>query len=144
MGMRYHYPARLVRDGGSYVITFPDVPEAITQADAGEDRDAVAADCLATALSFYVDDRRDLPRPSPPKRGQRLIAVGPVIAAKLALYQAMREAGITKVALAARLGVSEAAVRKLLDLDHASKIDNVAAALALLGKRVVVEVTEAA
>ena len=68
----------------------------------------------------------------------------PLIAAKLALYQAMREAGLTRVALAERLGLSEGAVRRLLDLDHRSHIGQVDAALAVLGKRLVVEVRDAA
>ena len=41
--------------------------------------------------------------------------VPPVVAAKLALYSAMRSQGVAKVALAARLGLSKGAVRKLLN-----------------------------
>jgi len=49
---------------GGFVVTFPDVPEAITQ---GEDEDEAllrAVDALETALSFYIDDRRPLPVPA--------------------------------------------------------------------------------
>ena len=53
--------------------------------------------------------------PSPATAGQELVAVPPIVAAKLALYTAMRAQGITKVALAARLGLSESAVRKLVN-----------------------------
>ncbi len=65
-------------------------------------------------------------------------------AAKLALYQAMREAGLTNVALGRCLKVSEAAVRRLIDLDHRSHIGQIEGALAALGKRLVVEVERAA
>ena len=41
--------------------------------------------------------------------------IPPVVAAKLALYSVMRSQGVTRVALAARLGLSEGAVRKLLN-----------------------------
>jgi antitoxin HicB len=62
-------------------------------------------------------------------------------AAKLAIYEAMREAGLTQAALAGRLGCDPRQVRRLLDLDHHSRLDT---ALAALGKRLVIEVQDAA
>jgi len=50
----------------------------------------------------------------------------------------MREAGITNVELARRLGVTEAVVRRLLDPDHETKDRKLAAALGALGKELVV------
>lgn len=96
------------------------------------------------ALGGYIDDRRDIPMPSSPKPGQKTVIVPPLVSAKLALYQAMHEAQITRVALGKRLGVSEGAVRRLLDLDHKSHIGQVDAALSVLGKRLVVEIHDAA
>ncbi len=61
-----------------------------------------------------------------------MLIIPPLASAKLALYQAIRESGITRVALGKRLGVSEGAVRRLLDLDHRSHIGQVDAALSLL------------
>ena len=66
------------------------------------------------------------------------------MAAKLGLYRAMRQAGLTRVALAERLGVSEAAVRRLIDLDHRSHIGKVEEALAALGKHLRIEIDDAA
>ena len=63
----------------------------------------------------------------------------PIVAAKLALYTAMRAQGITKVALAARLGLSESAVRKLVNPDHRSHISSVERALRAVGRTLVVE-----
>ena len=63
----------------------------------------------------------------------------PVVAAKLALYQAMRDQGVSQVALAERLGITEGAVRKLVSLDHRSHIGQVETALRLLGRQLVVE-----
>jgi antitoxin HicB len=57
-------------------------------------------------------------------------------AAKLALHETMLAAGLTKTALAQRLGVDEKAVRRLLDVLHGSKIEQVEAALLALGKRI--------
>ncbi len=103
-----------------------------------------AADCLIAALGGYIELGRDIPAPSEPGRGQPVVAVPPLAAAKLTLYQAMRGAGLTRVALGKRIGISEGAVRRLLDLDHRSHIGQVETALAVLGKRLVVEVQDAA
>jgi antitoxin HicB len=56
----------------------------------------------------------------------------------------MRRAGITNSDLAARLGCDEKAVRRLRDVLHASRIGEVERALAALGKRVVMNVMNAA
>jgi antitoxin HicB len=54
----------------------------------------------------------------------------------------MRAEPITRTALARRLGLQENAVRRLLDLDHHSHIDQLDRALAALGKRLEVRVLE--
>jgi antitoxin HicB len=56
----------------------------------------------------------------------------------------MRDSRITRVALGKRLGVSEGTIRRLLDIDHRSHIGQIEAALAVFGKRLVVEVQDAA
>ena len=145
MNRRFAYPANIeIDESGYFLVTFPDVPEAGTDARTREDALTDAADALIAALAGYVNDRRDIPSPSPRRRGQTPVNLPPLVSAKLALYQAMREAGLTRVALAARLGVSEGAVRRLLDLDHRSHIGQVSSALAVLGKALVVEVRDAA
>lgn len=52
---------------GGYCVTFPDVPEAITQGDSLEDALMMGADALETAFEFYVEDGRPFPLPSSPK-----------------------------------------------------------------------------
>lgn len=80
-----HYLAKFVADpGGGYVITFRDIPEAITQGDTEEDAMAMAEDALATAMDFYVEDQRPVPLPSRPHQGERLIALAPAVAARVA------------------------------------------------------------
>lgn len=87
----------------------------------------------------------DEPLPIPSQaRGRPVVAVPPLVAAKFALYSAMRKQGVSVSDLAARSDRSETAVRRLLDLDHRSHIDEVEAALRCLGKRLEVEVRDAA
>ena len=70
--------------------------------------------------------------------GQELVAVPSVVAAKLALYTAMRRQGVTQVDLGRRLGKSQSAVARLLDLRHRSHIGQVEAALRAVGRVLVV------
>ena len=65
-------------------------------------------------------------------------------AAKLAIYQAMREKGVSQVELARRLGCDPKDIRRLLDIMHRSRLDRLEEALAALGKRLVVEILDAA
>ena len=99
----------------------------------------MAEDCLGAALGAYVKLHEDNPAPSRATDGQVVIQVPLVVAAKLALYTAMRKQGITNVALAARLGVTENAVRRLVNPSHRSHIGQVEKALRDAGHSLVVE-----
>ena len=145
--MRYAYPCSIRRDEEeacatgreAYTVTFPDVYGANTGGWSWQEALDLAKDCLGVALGMYVKARQDIPAPSPLAEGQLLIAVAPIVAAKLALDTAMREQGVTNVALARRLGVQENAVRRLLDPGHRSHITSVEKALAALGRSLIVE-----
>lgn len=145
--MKYIYPCNIVRDmeefeatgREAYIATFPDVPGANTGGDTLDEAFNLAEDCLVAALGAHYRARRPLPLPSPLAAGQHGIPLGPLEAAKVALNVALQEQGVTKVALGQKLGVTEAAVRRLCDPDHHSHIRLVARALRLLGKQLVVE-----
>ncbi|MGH6896859.1 MAG: type II toxin-antitoxin system HicB family antitoxin [Geminicoccaceae bacterium] len=143
--MRYAYPVRLdpEPDGSAVNVSFPDVPEALTWGDDGDEALVLAEDCVTGALRGYIKRSWPIPKPSSP-RGRPTVALPPLVAAKLALYEAMRTQGVSGADLAARLGMAEPAVRRLLDLDHRSHIDQVEAALRCLGKRLEVTVRDAA
>jgi antitoxin HicB len=140
------YPAKLKpdREAGGFTVIFPDLPEAITQ---GEDRsDALnqAADCLAEAIAGRIRRGDEIPPPSAAKANQAVVPVPPLIAAKAALYLTMQEAKISNVKLAKQLGCDEKDVRRLLDPLHRSRITALEAALAALGKKIVVAIENAA
>ena len=138
--MQYAYPCSIIPDEDGWMLAvFADVPEAGTSGrDIEETRD-LARDALAAALAGYVLAKRDIPAPGLLMSGQYLIVLPPVVAGKLALYTAMRETGTSNVALAARLDVSEAAVRRLVNPDHRSHIGAVAKALEVLGRTIILQ-----
>lgn len=141
-----NYPASFLREekGKGFHVRFSDLPEALTGGEDLDDTLAQAADCLAEAIAGRIARGDEIPAPSKPKRGQRLISVPLYLAPKLALYLAMRECDMRNTELAKRLGVSETVVRRMLDPKHDTKPERIQAALAALGKRIVVRFEDAA
>lgn len=131
-------------DEGGIVVSFPDVPEAITQGDDMADARAQAQEALGLALLTYP--RRGLPLPVATTQGKGLepVAVEAETAAKLALLERFRASGISKSELARRLGKDEKAVRRLLDPMHPTKLAPLVEALAALGGQLVISMEEAA
>ena len=138
--MRYVYPCVLhAEKGEGYWVSFPDVKGANTGGSSREEALEMAEDALVAALGGYYYLGEDIPLPSPVGEGQEPVPLRPVAAAKVALNVAMRDQGVTKVALANRLGVSEAAVRKLCNPDHRSHISTVERALHAVGRGLIIE-----
>lgn len=147
MHLRYPVDIEEHREGPppdhGYLVTFPDLPEAI---GSGEDLNQAlvnAAECLDVALAGRIRDREAIPTPSPPE-GRRCLVPGQLIAAKAALYLALREQGVSQSELARRLSIPAAMVHRLLDPRHRSRADQLDAAAAALGKRLVVSIEDAA
>ncbi len=137
------WPADLERQSdGSVLVSFPDIPEALTEGETENEALSLAGDCLIAALGEYIGARRNIPKASS-AQGSESIALPALTAAKVALYVAMRSQEISNTALAARLGVTEGAVRRLIDLDHRSHIGHVEKALHCLGQQLTVSIEAA-
>jgi antitoxin HicB len=137
MRREFAYPVVLTPDDedGGVVVSFPDLPEAITQ---GEDEITAleeAADALEEALAGRIRRGDEIPQPSRPRRGQRAVVPAPLMAAKAALYLMLRDSGLTRSALARMLHCDVREVRRLLDPKHPSKLPRISRALAALGGR---------
>jgi antitoxin HicB len=132
--MAFLYPARLTREGKEFLVTFPDVPEAITSGATREEAAAMAADALITAMDFYFEDRRTVPLPSPVKRGQLAVELPASVAAKVLLLNELIASGVRNAELARRMHTTAQEVTRLTDLHHPTKIDTVARALKTLGR----------
>ncbi len=137
------YPVKLTQDDNDTVlVAAPDFPEVVTF---GEDRDdalARAVDAIETALMGRIAAREEIPQPG--KTGRDFVALPALTAAKLSLYWAMREDSIGKAALARKLGWHLPQIDRLLDLNHASKLEAIEAALAALGRTMEINVMKAA
>ena len=134
------YPAKLIPEDGGYVVTFRDIPEAITQGDSREEAIAMAADALATAMEFYFEDRRQVPAPSPRRHGEVDVDLPASLSAKVLLLNELLAQRVTNAELARRLGTTPQVVTRIVDLGHATKVDTIADALRVLGRRLEISV----
>ena len=138
------YRVTLEKEKGLVNVYFPDVPGAQTFGDDEQEALTRAVDALETMFMGLIECREDIPRPRAPKRGEKTVALPALTVAKLELYQAMRAAGVGKAELARRLNWHLPQIDRLLDLAHASRLDQLEQAFAALGKRLEVAVLNAA
>ncbi len=129
------YPVTLIPDAGGFVVTFPDIPEAITQGDDEADALHHAADALESALDFYFETKRSVPVPSRSKRGQPTVELPASVAATVLLFNEMIHQEVRPSELARRMSVPRQDVTRLLNRRHATKIDTISQAFQALGKR---------
>jgi antitoxin HicB len=126
------------REGG-YVVTFPDIPEAITQGENLEDSLQHAQDALESAMEFYFEERRRVPAPSKPKPRQHVVELPASLTAKVLLLNEMLRQKVRPAELARRIGTTPQEINRLTDIRHTTKIDRIEDALRALGKRLVLQ-----
>jgi antitoxin HicB len=142
---QFVYPTNVSRDEeGYFLVTFPDFPEAGTDGPTLEDALADASDCLAEAVAGRIVRMAKIPKAARKQRRQYAITVPTQIAAKAALYLAMKETKTKKSTLARRLAWSETAVQRLLDPKQSSEMKHFEEALAIIGQELVVGVQASA
>lgn len=145
------YPVLLAPESkskGGFTIQFPDLPEAITSGKDTTEALAQASDCLEEAIAGRIADGLDIPEPSvirSSRRGRRLLVPVPApMAAKAALYLAIKDAGLSNIELGRRLGFDEREIRRLLDPRHATRLSRIQTVLDALGKRLLISMDSAA
>ena len=132
----FMYPITLTPDttDGGFVVTFVDIPEAITQGDTQAQALEAAKDALESALDFYFEDKRAVPSPSKARRGQHVVELAASLSAKVLLLNEMVTQNVRPAELARRLNTSPQEVNRLTNVKHTTRIDGIAAALQALGK----------
>jgi antitoxin HicB len=131
----HSYPVTLTQDDGAYCVSFPDIPEAITQGDTLEDALKQAQDALESALDFYFEDKRPVPAPSKPKRGQHCVTLSASLSVKVLMLNEMINKKMRPADLARLLNTTPQEVNRLTNLRHTSRIDSMANALRAMGRQ---------
>ena len=81
----------------------------------------------------------DVPTPSP-GRGKPVVSIPPLTAAKALLYKELREQNISIRQLAQKLKCEYPVAHRLLDVSRKTQVNEIARAISVLGKRVIIGV----
>jgi antitoxin HicB len=141
--MNFLYFAHLQPDpDGGFLVTFPDVPEAITHGVTRQKALMNGAEALGLALRGYLADGNPLPRPLCETGVE--VAVNAADAIKLAVIESFQKSGLSKSELARLLGKAEGEARRILDPDHPTKIAMMQEALRAMGWTIVISIMDCA
>lgn len=130
----FGYPAQFQKERDGYVVSFRDIPEALTSGATKKDATDMAGDALATAMEFYFEDRRQVPMPSNARKGEEVVDLPASVAVKVLLLNEMLKENMTPSKLAKKLDTSPQTVTRIVDLHHSTKIDTLAEAFKAMGK----------
>lgn len=133
------------QEAGGYVVTFPDFGYGATQGETDEEAMEMARDLLMLSIGDFMREGKPLPR-AKRHRGLhfRAVELPALQTAKVELYAAFLESGLKKTEFADRIGIAKTHVDRLFSLRHRSRLDQMEAAFAAVGKRLHVEVRDAA
>lgn len=141
------YPALFEPDrkAGGYVVTFPDFGYGVTQGETREEAMEMAQDLLMLSIGDCIRESRPLPAPGRHRgRNFRPVALPALPSAKVDLYTAFLDSGLKKAEFARRIGIPRTHIERLFSLRHHSRLGQIEAAFAALGKRLHVEARNAA
>ncbi|MBW1697704.1 MAG: type II toxin-antitoxin system HicB family antitoxin [Deltaproteobacteria bacterium] len=89
---QFVYPAKIKKDtGGFFLVTFPDIPFAATDAKTLSDALKEARDCLEEAVAGIIADSLDFPFPSPVRKGCHAIPLTAQMSAKASPARTSRD-----------------------------------------------------
>lgn len=135
--MNVLYPAIFEYDKSEkrYTVSFPDLPEAITEGETLEEAIFNASEVLTLTLEGRVDEGIEVPRPST-KKSARYIA--PSARTQAALLLRWAKGDHTTAEIARALETSWPAVSRLEDVHHWPSLRQYERAAASIGHRVVI------
>lgn len=133
-----HYAALFApQRGGGFTVTFPDIPEAITE---GDDEDSAlfnAQEVLTLSLEQRMMDREEIPAPKKVRHGVWIEPAASIQAALL-VRNAREEQGKSMADLARALHTSWPAVQRLERPRGNPTLRQLERAASALGKRLIV------
>ncbi|MGO4522990.1 type II toxin-antitoxin system HicB family antitoxin [Dyella sp. 2RAF44] len=134
------YAVKLIQDGDAFVATCRDLPTFNSVGESIEDALQESRDAIALALQYYIDESLPIPNASERRRHEHCVTLRPLDVAKAGLYRLMKVASVSRKDLACLSGLDMRQINRLLDLTQSSRIEQLEAALASLGFRIVVSI----
>ncbi|CAM3038628.1 hypothetical protein [Methylobacterium mesophilicum] len=145
MPSEWVYPVELHREGGEIHAYTAFLPEAIASGATESEALTEMGHALTAAVRGRIKDGMDLEPPgaAPSGAASHAVPLPARLAAKAAVYAAWKRSGLSKMAFADRIGRGESEVRRILDPDHGTKLDQMEEAAVALGGRLRVTFEEA-
>lgn len=137
------YPVKLTPDEDTWLVTSRDFPELVTFGVSKDEALTYAVGALREAIAARFAYREDIPLPSRPRKGERLVTLPAQAAIKLLLYRSMLDKGVRKSDLARRIGVHKQEMDRIFSLNQATNLGTLEKAFAALGKALDIEVVDA-
>ncbi len=133
------YAIRIRKDtNDTFLVTVPDLPDAITFGESLDEAKLQAVDAIETAMMARMTDREVIPETK--ATGRYYVELRPAVAAKVALWNAMMQQGLGKAALARKLKWHMPQVDRALDVRHESTLSSLVDALAVTGNSLSISV----
>ena len=130
---------------GGFTVTFPEVGFGATYGETWDEALRQAQDMLEEAVLGLIAHGEEVPEPAAQIDAaaeggthRAPVPLSALTAAKLELYRAMREAGLGEAQLAQLLGWPPKKITHIFDGYHVIRLEQLEAALAALGRRLVV------
>ncbi|GAA0467968.1 type II toxin-antitoxin system HicB family antitoxin [Tatumella punctata] len=118
------YPVNIeVCEHGSYLVSFPDIPEAIAQGRSREEALDNAQIELVKALGAYFESENKVLKPG--SITGDYIVLPASTEANLLMLEVFIDSGLTQTELAKRMGVKKQEITRVFNLGHTTKIDTI-------------------
>jgi len=133
------YPVVFDEEGPTVIASLPDLPGVHDEGESREDAMERVRKAAVAFIQMLINEREDVPDPSPAD-GRLTVALPSQVWAKVLLYRGLRQKGQRKADLARALEIDQKGVDRLFKLEHPTRWDQMEAAFAAVGARMVPEV----
>jgi len=127
------YPVEVLPNSRGFIVFCRDLPDAEGRAPTRREAFEACQDALIRVFEEYFSSREAIPLPG--DTGNDFVIVPSSVTAKVLLLNEVIEQGVSNTELAKRLGLPRQEITRILNLNHATKIDTIQKALFVLGKR---------
>ncbi len=138
------YRVKLEDDEGTVLVTSPDFPEVITFGDTREEALRHAVGAFREMIAGRMHYNEPIPKPSKIRSKDDFITLPLQTELKIRMYESLRESGIKKSELARRMKLHRQEIDRLFDFNQSTNLAKMELAFAVLGKRINIEVDDAA
>jgi antitoxin HicB len=136
--MKIEYPCTIEpQEPSGFLVQFIDIEEAFTEGATIEEALFNAAEVLTVIIDCRMDDKLDIPLPSPLQPGQYAVAPDAATQTALLIRHSRKDRSLSD--LARTLGTSWPAAQRLENPHHSPTLKQLERAAAALGKRLIVE-----